>query len=113
MREPKSRIALLAAILMAGAFSTVETCSGLDARLPTVRDGITMTQLAFVANIYGGPPCGIGLGYGTVATFSPDGNKFVVVLRKGDIESDTNLYTMLLWETHHLDSERPSVVLRL
>ena len=33
------------------------------------------------------------------AKFSPDGTKFVVVLRKGDLEQNTNQYSLLLWST--------------
>ena len=33
------------------------------------------------------------------AKFSPDGTKFVVVLRKGNLEQNTNQYSLLLWTT--------------
>jgi Tol biopolymer transport system component len=34
----------------------------------------------------------------SIAHFSPDGNRFVVVLSHGDIASNTNVYEMLLWK---------------
>jgi dipeptidyl aminopeptidase/acylaminoacyl peptidase len=37
-----------------------------------------------------------------VVKYSPDGTQFVVVLKKGDVDSNTNLYTMLLWKVSDL-----------
>lgn len=33
----------------------------------------------------------------SVAKVSPDGSRFIVVLKRGDVESNTNRYSMLLW----------------
>src|SRR5882724_7535030 len=35
----------------------------------------------------------------SLARFSPDGKKFIVVLRKGNLEKNTNEYSMLLFHT--------------
>ena len=35
---------------------------------------------------------------GLVAKFSPDGKRFVVVLRKGNLETNTNVYSLILFE---------------
>jgi dipeptidyl aminopeptidase/acylaminoacyl peptidase len=35
----------------------------------------------------------------SAAKFSPDGTKFVVVLRKGNLEKNTNQYSLVLWRT--------------
>lgn len=51
---------------------------------------------------------------GLVATFSPDGTKFLVVLRKGNLEQNTNEYSLLLWHTNDVShSPIPDVVLTL
>jgi dipeptidyl aminopeptidase/acylaminoacyl peptidase len=39
---------------------------------------------------------------GNIAQFSPDGKKFVVVLRKGNLERNTNDYSLLLWDARRL-----------
>jgi len=59
----------------------------------SVADIIGMTRLADPAYISGSSSCG------RVATFSRDNARFVVVLRRGLIENDSNEYRLLLWET--------------
>jgi dipeptidyl aminopeptidase/acylaminoacyl peptidase len=59
----------------------------------TVADAITMTKLGDPYYWLGGSSRGL------VAQFSPDGKKFVVVLRKGNLENNTNEFSMLLWQT--------------
>ena len=50
----------------------------------TVADAIGMTKVG---------------GYAGAARFSPDGKKFVIVLKRGNIERNTNDYSLLLWRT--------------
>lgn len=38
----------------------------------------------------------------SIAQFSPDLSKFIVVVRKGDVLSNTNRYSMLLWHVNEL-----------
>src|SRR5260370_21922905 len=38
----------------------------------------------------------------TIAYFCPDGTKFVLVLRSGNLEQNTNDYSMLLWRTNEV-----------
>lgn len=77
-------------------------------RSVSVADVIRMTKLGDPVYYAGGPSAG------RVATFSPDGTKFVVVLRKGDLEHNTNQYSLMLWETAQLfDSAVPKVVLTM
>ena len=59
----------------------------------TVRDAIEMWKLADPRYFLGGSP------RGREATFSPDGSRFIVVLRRGEVGSNTNRYAMLLWNT--------------
>jgi len=71
-----------------------------------------MTTLANTAYLSGAPACDSPGNIARVASFSPDQRKFVVVLRRGDTGRDVNRYTMLLWNTAGLDSERPRQVLQ-
>jgi dipeptidyl aminopeptidase/acylaminoacyl peptidase len=69
----------------------------------TVEDAIAMTRLAdpmyFVGGMY------------EVAQFSPDGSKFVIVLRKGDLATNTNIYTIYLFHTASaLKSPKPQII---
>ena len=59
----------------------------------TVTDAIRMTRLGDPLYYAGGPSKGI------VAKFSPDGKHFAIVLRKGNLEQNTNEYSLLLFET--------------
>jgi hypothetical protein len=59
----------------------------------TVPDFIEMTRLGDPQYNAGGSSKGL------VAKFSPDGKRFVVVLRKGNIETNTNEYSLILFET--------------
>jgi dipeptidyl aminopeptidase/acylaminoacyl peptidase len=64
----------------------------------TTADAIRMTKFADPEYSSGASSRGL------VAQFSPDGKKFVVVLRKGDPENNTNVYSMLLWRTQEVFS---------
>jgi hypothetical protein len=59
----------------------------------TVPDSIRMTRLGDPKYTDGAPSKGL------VAKFSPDGKRFVVVLRKGNLETNTNEYSLILFET--------------
>ncbi len=74
----------------------------------TVRDCIRMTRLA--DPVYGSG----GSARGRVAQFSPDGRQFLVVLRKGNLEQNTDEYSLLLFRTDQiLNSAKPQVLLTL
>jgi dipeptidyl aminopeptidase/acylaminoacyl peptidase len=62
-----------------------------EKRPVTVADAIRMTTLADESYFKGGSS------KGRVAHFSPDGEQFVVVLRKGKLEQNTNEYSLLLY----------------
>lgn len=66
---------------------------GAAQRLVSVRDTIEMLTLADPSYNRGGPS------RGRVASFSPDGEQFIVVLRRGDVTSSTNRFSMLLWRS--------------
>ena len=59
----------------------------------TVADSIQMTRLGDPQYANGAPSKGL------VARFSPDGKQFVIVLRKGNLEANTNEYSLSLFQT--------------
>jgi len=74
----------------------------------TVADFIQMTRFGDPLYDAGGPSKGL------VAKFSPDGKRFVVVLRKGNLENNTNEYSLILFETDEVfRSPRPRVLLSM
>jgi len=78
-------------IAMAMGHVQAETPSGK--RIVTVADSIQMTQLGDPYYADGGPAKGI------VAKFSPNGEQFVVVLKKGNLQKNTNEYSLVLFRT--------------
>src|SRR5712692_1131787 len=82
--------------------------AGLTKRPVTVADSIRMTRLGDVRYTDGAPSKGI------VAKFSPDGNHFVVILKKGNLETDTNEYSLVLFQTAEVfQSPDPQVLVSL
>jgi hypothetical protein len=82
--------------------------AGLAKRSATVADSIQMTRLGDPSYTDGGPSKGI------VAKFSPDGQHFVVVLKKGNLEANTNEYSLVLFQTAELfQSPKPRVLASL
>jgi hypothetical protein len=74
----------------------------------TVADSIQMIRLGDPQYIDGAPSKGL------VAKFSPDGKRFVVVLRKGNLEINTNEYSLILFETGEIfHSPTPHVLLSM
>lgn len=59
----------------------------------TVADSIQMTRLGDQSYADGEPSKGI------VAKFSPDGKRFVVILKRGNLEANTNEYSLVLFQT--------------
>jgi dipeptidyl aminopeptidase/acylaminoacyl peptidase len=74
----------------------------------TVEDTIQMTRLADPDYFSGGDS------KAHVALFSPDGNRFVVMLRNGNLEQNTNEYSLLLYRTADaLKSPKPEVLVKM
>jgi len=74
----------------------------------TVADSIRMTRFGDPQYTNGTPSKGL------VAKFSPDGKRFVVVLRKGNLETNTNEYSLILFETDAVfRSPTPRVLLSM
>jgi dipeptidyl aminopeptidase/acylaminoacyl peptidase len=82
--------------------------AGLTKRPATVADSIQMTRLGDVKYTDGWPSKGM------VAKFSPDGKHFVVILKKGNLESNTNVYSLVLFQTAEaFQSREPQVLVSL
>ncbi len=60
----------------------------------TVADAIGMTMVAWAGDKFDGAELA-----GRRAHYSPDGSQFVVVVRKGNLQTNTNDYSVLLWRT--------------
>jgi hypothetical protein len=89
--------------------STAQSAAvGLTKRPVTVADSIQMTRLGDVKYTDGWPSNGI------VAKFSPNGKQFVVVLKKGNLEANTNEYSLILFQTSEVfQSPKPQVLVSL
>ncbi len=69
-------------------------------RAVTIADIIGMTRLGFSTNLFDGAAAA-----GRTGLFSPDGKKFLIVVRRGNLEKNTNDYSLLQWSiTRALDS---------
>ena len=81
---------------------------GDGTRAITVADTIQMTKLGDREYFRGGSAAG------RVARCSPDGKKFVVILRRGNIQENTNEYSLLLWQSANvLKSPTPELLLTM
>jgi hypothetical protein len=79
-----------------------------EKRPVTVPDFIQMTRFGDPQYTDGSPSKGL------VAKFSPDGKQFVVILRKGNIETNTNEYSLILFATDEVfRSPSPRVLLSM
>ena len=87
-------LALVASVLGLVSRSSAKETIHRETRAVTVADTIQMTRV-------GGPPqaasyMGVGPKTG-FAAFSPDGRRFAIVLRKGNLEANTNDYSLLVF----------------
>jgi hypothetical protein len=71
--------------------SLTENGAGVKRRTVTVQDSIQMTRLADPAYVQGASS------KGHVAHFSSDGKRFAVVLMKGNLQEDTNDYSLTVF----------------
>lgn len=91
--------------LVIAAFAQAEAIGkeiGEGKRPVTVKDAIEMTRSADQ------------LRNQSIAHYSPDGKKFVAILRKGNLEQNTNDFSMLLWRANEVfNSPAPEVLVTL
>jgi dipeptidyl aminopeptidase/acylaminoacyl peptidase len=74
----------------------------------TVEDGIRMRQIIDGDCSRGGDPSGC------VAHFSPDGKRFVIVLKQGNVETNTNEFSLILFQTTDtLHSPQPDILVKM
>jgi hypothetical protein len=79
--------------------------STLGRRPATVVESIEMTRVAGDTHYDSAPP------HPPLAYFSPDGARFVVVLRKGNLQHNSNDYSMVMFETARaFDSPVPELL---
>lgn len=79
-----------------------------EKRRVVVSDAIQMTRLADDSYLGGGSS------KGRVATYSPDGKRFVVVLRKGNLETNTDEFSVYLFESSEaFHTPKATVVLQM
>jgi dipeptidyl aminopeptidase/acylaminoacyl peptidase len=89
------------------AWSHKSTREGTS-RLPTIADSIQMTRIAgsSLSRWYY-----TGASSSDFATFSPDGKRFIIVVKQGVLENNTNRYSMLLFPTDRaFEAPPPNVV---
>jgi dipeptidyl aminopeptidase/acylaminoacyl peptidase len=97
---------LLVAVLMAGG--SVAHGGPQEKLSITVANTIEMTRLADPDYFVG------GASEGRVAHFSPDGKSFLVVLEKGDLQRNTNQFSLLLFRTDSVfRSPKPDLLLTM
>src|SRR5215469_6068546 len=96
---------IASAPVLPAAWSEIRRADQGPKRCVTVADTITMTQFA-------GSDYNVGsVGNHGVAQFSPDGKRFVILVKKGVLENNTNKYSLLLYKTDEaLHSPRPEVL---
>jgi hypothetical protein len=92
-----------------GDTSTTQSTATEPAKRPvTVADSIQMTRLGDPSYTAGAASEGI------VAKFSPAGNRFVVVLKKGNLEANSNEFSLVLFQTAEVfQSPKPQVLVSL
>ena len=103
-------------LLLAGASPCTATRAHDQSQLPnkrdiTVADIIRMTRLAMPDGYTSGSAETINQS-GYVAKFSPDGRRFTILLRRGELRSNRNIYSLLLFETSRLQS-KPELLLEM
>jgi dipeptidyl aminopeptidase/acylaminoacyl peptidase len=103
-------VGLIGLALPAHTFADGDKNSEVKRRSATVTDAIEMTRWvsqADTSGFSGGLRNSVGL-------FSPDARQFVVVVRKGNIERNTNDYSLLLFQTKEAFEEpRPRVLITM
>lgn len=103
-----SHIVLAPCFLFCGSLAIAQNSISKDKRAVTVADSIRMTHLADDYYLKGGSSAG------RVALFSPAGKQFVVVLKKGNLEQNTNEFSLLLFHTADVfRSPKPEVLVTM
>lgn len=114
LQGSKTLFRILAAVAVAAVLASAAAPSGRSQDQQsrgapiTVRDAITMTRLGLPDSLLNTP---VKEGF---AQFSPNGRRFVIVLKKGNLQGDTIDYSLLLYRTADaFRSPKPDVLLVL
>lgn len=92
--------------LMSGSVTGVAQCRS-DQRRVTVADSIAMSEVMPADSHSATSPDAPGL-------FSPDGRRFAVVLRHGDLRNNTNIFSLFVYSTERaFSSKRPDRALEM
>ncbi len=99
-------------LITSALIAAPRVAAALDApqqkRPVTVADSIEIATLASPDYFVGGPSVG------HVARFSPNGSRFIIVLRKANLARNTNDFSILLYRTASVfDSPNPKVLLTM
>src|SRR5438477_6507390 len=86
----------LALTVLAPVEARGQDSAPITKRAVSVTDAIAMTTLGAYDYFAGSPSKGL------VAHFSPDGKRFVVVLRRGNLKQNTNDFSLLLYQTDNV-----------
>lgn len=90
------------------AAAPVKSAEDSDKRKVTVADAIGMTVWADRTYFLG------GAAEDRVALFSPNGEHFIVAVRRGNLDNNTNEYSLLLFQTQDaFDKPKPDVLLTM
>ena len=100
----KGTIGASVLVIALSAFSVCAKRSGAESlkRGVTIADSIGMTRIGDPSFEYSDS---------SVAVFSPDKKRFVVITRKGDLSNDTNKYSLLLFQSETVFKDPKPVVL--
>ncbi len=100
--------------LLLGCVFLAPECRAQDATVPavsravTIADSAQMTRWSDWGYFLGGAPSG------PVALLSPDKTKFIIVIKKGNLEQNTVEYSLLLFDADEVfDSPRPQRLLTM
>lgn len=96
-------------LALVAAYSTHGQTGAQSTKRPiTISDCVSMTRWAGNGSTFGGDSGE------RIANFSPDGKRFVLVLRKGNLEQNTNDFSLLLYQTGDaLQAPKPEVLLEM
>lgn len=93
--------------LAAKDHNRTEVSASTEKRPVSVADAVSMRMLGDRDYYYGDYEV-------PIAQFSPDGRKFVIVVRKGNLERNTNEYSLFLWQTIRIfESADPTLLLSM
>jgi dipeptidyl aminopeptidase/acylaminoacyl peptidase len=103
----KTVLFFLIVLLSAGGAGVEAQTTIRQKRLATVADSIRMTRWVDRGYFVGGAPGPVGL-------FSPDHAHFVVIVKKGDLEHNSNEYSLLLFTAKDVfNHPRPRVLVKM